>query len=534
MTNGFSKTFDCLARTTNSHALDVLIVALDVPREEVRDHAVKAVLKRRNPRGHVELLRRFHILPDATRNMLEPYAGTMGKALRQCANSGEQQLESNALQFIREFEVYDQVPILLEFLAEQSQQEHHRYCLETVEELANTLYEHVNQTTKDNKYLRDARLIQLRIVSALEKICGQPHIPGFERLLESLFILGDLEVGEIRKMLRQDGHPRRKHAEDLLRSSDHPGIMQLVVDFMALSHPSYLSFRCLAERDDPQFICHLLRTWPRSLTISQRKNFKQIETVCWLEAQPLELELIPTELHAKLLQFVNATSIKREFKLHVAEWVVSHGCEEARRAATDMLDELDGGRMHTLIEEGLESDDEEVQAWATSQLRAKRVPEAFTKLIERLDSPMEQVQQAAREELEDFNLRRILTLYDLLDTQTCRLAGILIQKIDPDALQKLSQEMTGPMRSKRMRATQAAIAMGLQEPLSETFIQLLEDDDVLVRRTATEVVGQIPGEQSLTALQGMLDDSNPRIREIAQQGIERLQTTPAPDALAGE
>ena len=92
-----------------------------------------------------------------------------------------------------------------------------------------------------------------------------------------------------------------------------------------------------------------------------------------------------------------------------------------------------------MIEDGLDSDDEEVQAWATCHCGPNGFPEAFTKLIERLDSPMAQVQQAARDELEDFNLRRILTLYDLLDAQTCRLAGILIQKIDPDTLEKLSQ-----------------------------------------------------------------------------------------------
>ena len=244
MSDGIAKTFEHLARTTNSHALDVLIVALDIPREEIRSQAVKAVLKRRNPRGHVELLQRFHEFPDETRNLLEPYSATMGKALRQCVISGQQQFESNALQFIREFEVYDMLPIVLEMLGDESRQAHHRYCLETIDELVNTLYEHVNHTGKENKYLRDARMIQLRIVSALERICGQHDIPGYERLLENLFILGDLEVGEIRKMLRQDGHPRRKHAEDLLRNSDHPGIMQLILDFMGLSHPSYLAFRC--------------------------------------------------------------------------------------------------------------------------------------------------------------------------------------------------------------------------------------------------------------------------------------------------
>jgi len=523
MADGVIKTFDALGRTNNSHALNVLILALDIPRDDIRQNAVKAILKQRKPEGHVELLKRYHLYKDETRNLLEPFSGSMNKAVRQGLLSGDKQLEANSLQFVRDHEAYDLVPVVLEMLEEEQKREHHRHCLEIVDELVNSLYEHAHHTANETKYLRDANVIKLRIVSALERACQRTDISGYEQLLENLFILGDLEVNEISKLLRSDGHPRRKYAEDLLRNSDHPGIMQLILDFMGLSHPSYLAFRCVSERDDPQFVCHLLRNWPRSLSISQRKNYKQVQSVKWLENNVTDLQYIPAVLHVKIMHFMNVTSVPRAVKLRVAEWIVGHSGEEARRYAADFLEELNPGRMHALIETGLESDDEEVQAWATSQLRVKRIPEAFTKLIERLDSPLRQVQQAAREELEDFNLRRILTLYDLLDPRTCRLAGELIQKIDPDTLEKLSQEMTGPMRSKRMRATQAAIAMGVQEPMLETFVKLLEDEDILVRRTATEVVGQIVDQRSLDALQKMVDDPNPRIREIAQKAIDRLK-----------
>ncbi len=523
MPNPIANTFEILAHSKNAHALVALILALDVPDETIRFATVKSLLKRHSSRGHLELIRRHHELTAQMRELFQPYANAMNKALRQSILTDNLQTQTNALEMIRDLEVYDMLPVVLEMLADEKHEEHHRYCLETVDDLVNKIYERVHHTSKEKKYLRDVQKIQLRIVAALEKACKNPNIPGYEQLLENLLILGDLEVNEIRKLLRKEGHPHRPLAEEMLLNSDHPGIMQLILDFLGLSYCSPLAFRCVAQRDDPQFICHLLRQWPRNLSISQCKNYKQIETLSWLEAPILQLEIIPSALHVKLINFVNATSLPLKSKLRTAEWVVSHGCDEARRVATEMLEDLDNGRMHSLIKEGLESQDEEVQAWATSQLRTKNIPEAFTKLIERLDSPMPQVQQAAREELEDFNLNRILTFYDLLDPRTCKLVGSLLLKINPDTTDQLTAEMTGPMRSKRMRAIQAAIAMGLQEPLLQTFIALLEDEDVLIRRTAVEAVAEVPGVESAQALQELRDDPSPRIQELAAKGLLKMQ-----------
>ncbi len=524
MPDPIAATFDTLSRSGNVHAQEVLTLALDVPSDQIRLAAVKSTLKRRSSRGHMELIRRYHLLTPEMRDLFEPHAVMMNKSLRQSLLSEDEQCQTNALELIHTLSVYDLLPVVIELLSDEAHAQHHRYCLEIVNELVTKIYEHAHQTSKEKRYLRDAQKIQLKVVAALEKACRDTNRPGYDQLLENLLVVGDLEVNEIRKLLRQEGHPRRQQAEELLLNNDHPGIMQLIVDFMGLSHCSRLAYYCVSRRDDPQFILHLLRQWPRSLSISQRKNFKQIDSVNWLEIEPLQLENIPSALHVKLMNFVKATSLPRKIKLRAAEWVVSHGCDEARRVASEFLEDVDNGRMHSLIEEGLESHDEDVQAWATSQLRARRIPEAFTKLIERLDSPMAQVQEAARHELEDFNLKRILSLFDLLDPRTCRLAGALILKIDLQALEKLSAEMTGPMRSKRMRAVQAAVAMGLEEQLSETFIRLLEDEDVLIRRMAVEVVARIPCPESLRALQPLVNDSNPRVRELARKGIEALQT----------
>ena len=63
----------------------------------------------------------------------------------------------------------------------------------------------------------------------------------------------------------------------------------------------------------------------------------------------------------------------------------------------------------------LDSENEDVQVWATSQLRSQGVPEAIRLLIERLDSPLPAVREAAGQELGSFDLSMVLNLFERLD-----------------------------------------------------------------------------------------------------------------------
>lgn len=531
MSNSLAKTFRTLAATANQHARGVLALALDVPDDNVQAQAVTAILQSRDSRGHVEVIRRLERLTPELREKLEKHSGMLAKAIRQCLFSGEDVTQQNAIELVCSLEMYDLIPTLLSLLTELDEgHKFQRLYLETINELVTSLYQHVHHTQGEKPYLRNAELVRLRTVTALEQACVDLDFPGHDQIIENLLILGDLQTNEIGKMLKQDGHPSRSLAEQLLLESDHPGIMQHIVDMMGLGYPDPLAFCCIVERGDPEFICHLLRNWPRALTVAQRKNYKQIGFVSWLDVEPLYLEVIPAELHMKLLHFLTATDIPQENRLRAAEWVVSHGQGEARRIATEMLEDVDETRLQFMISTSLESEDEDVQVWATSQLRARKAPEAFTELIDRLDSPMAQVQQVAREELEGFNLDRILDLYEQLEPHVCKLAGDLIQKIDPETTEKLIAELTGPMRSKRIRAAKAAFASGLHMNVLETIQGLLEDSDDLVRRTALDILSQVPGEQSRKALEKMLEDPNARIREAAERALlswENQQQTSA-------
>ena len=82
------------------------------------------------------------------------------------------------------------------------------------------------------------------------------------------------------------------------------------------------------------------------------------------------------------------------------------------------------------------------------------------------------------------------------------------------------------MRSKRIRAIQAALAMRVQEHVCHALLKRLEDEDAVVRRSAVEVLAKIPTPEVLQALYGMLDDSSPRVRHEAEFSIQEIQDHP--------
>jgi len=177
-----------------------------------------------------------------------------------------------------------------------------------------------------------------------------------------------------------------------------------------------------------------------------------------------------------------------------------------------------------LVLNGIDSGEEEVQAWATTQLRVCKIPQTFEMLIERLDSPLAQVREAARAELGDFNLQRFLSVFDENETEVCHRAGQLMQKIDLDFINQLRREVEHPIRTKRLRAIRAAGAMQLQTHLVDSLLKQLEDEEPSVRRATVDVVKFILRGDVIAALTRVSQhDKNARVRENAVRAWQQMK-----------
>ncbi len=83
MSEGLKATFRLLARTENEAAVRALIPALDSPYTGIREAALEAILLRRSPVGHREVLRRLESVDPRSRRIIAEHPGRMTPTLRE-------------------------------------------------------------------------------------------------------------------------------------------------------------------------------------------------------------------------------------------------------------------------------------------------------------------------------------------------------------------------------------------------------------------------------------------------------------------
>jgi HEAT repeat protein len=121
--------------------------------------------------------------------------------------------------------------------------------------------------------------------------------------------------------------------------------------------------------------------------------------------------------------------------------------------------------------------------------------------------------------LRSFNLDLMLNLFDQLDARICLRAGEILRKTDANCIQKLREEVSGPVARKRMQAARAAAALGMQHDVAAELVAMARDEDALIRRTAAEVLAEVGTPEAEEVLHEMLGDVNSRVRDEAEKSL---------------
>src|SRR5277367_4031528 len=110
------KTFELLAESKATGAVDLLIAALDSKYSAIHEKAVVALLRRGTTRCQTEVIRRLPALTAAGRRLLEEQGLRLSGTLRQCLLHGDSDLRPHAFEVVSAAECYDQVSTLVQIL----------------------------------------------------------------------------------------------------------------------------------------------------------------------------------------------------------------------------------------------------------------------------------------------------------------------------------------------------------------------------------------------------------------------------------
>lgn len=520
MTGPMYKTFGVLSSSASPEAMNLLIAALESSLESISLAAAGALLDRDGTQGQREILTRFPQLLPAVQQSLQARAERFDAQLRQLLVQGSSEQRKEGIEAVRRLHAVDQIPQLIQLLCRNDLPDLDSVAA-CLADLVNLVEEEVRQTSVTDASRNIVMSRRDRALAHLDQAISQRYesLVVKDPVIEGVLILGPATHNTVKKVLWQAAADCRERAGRMLMTSTHPKVMRQVLETLRQSYPHPKAFEAVATRTDIEFLCELISAAYAKSSGTLEKNLKQIEHLAWLEGPNPPFDLIPQALQPALLSLVYCTKVAPEFKSLTQDWLLRHGGPAGRMAAADKAALVDEDVIQDVLVESLDAADENVQAWAVTQLREHAVPATFGLLLERLESPSPEVRDAVRAELSDFNLERVLGLLDELDQSAALRVGELLRKIDETALRKLQHDLQHAVRPKRIRAAMSVVKLGYQQDLLQPLLDLAADQDFLIRRTMAELLGTVLEPEVLPVLERLSQDLHPRVRDAALRAV---------------
>ena len=270
-----------------------------------------------------------------------------------------------------------------------------------------------------------------------------------------------------------------------------------------------------------------MRKIGREPTTAMALNLKKMTSIAWLGDCRRIMDQIDDAGQHSAVRFVMASGVPRQQALGLVETILLHGKPGGRREAARALGEFQGTDANALAMSALADPDPQVQANIIPQLRGRGIPGVLPSLLELVESPYAVVRKAARESLAEFSFKRFVAAFDMLDEEVRRSTGLLVKKIDVQTVSLLNDELKSPIRTRRLRGLAIARTIDAVEGVEGAVIEMLQDEDHLVRMEAAVTLGKSVSPASVAALTEALNDKSEVVRQAAQRSLqEAIQARP--------
>lgn len=516
-------TFQVLARSPHTDALDALLSSLKVSDAACRRFGLQALLQKPDSVPH--LIQRIGDLPDDVCDSLARQPHVHYEAVRQCLQRNEHPVLRSTLEFMRRCACVMHADVLVT-LPEHPDDGIRAAASRTLTALAEQLA--LRTRTGNRSYVPGhdddhCRAIRIDFLKELDRTVSRYRdLANPQPVIDAILILGNPDDKAVRRVCSQRGNDCADRAEQALKTLDSRAVFHTISDALKLPAPPGLILQVLHQRDDLPFVVSLLQSLPQRISTLTGANIRRAGTLPWLKRGPAVLENIPFELHDRVVALLSWTALDDNEKDAIRTWIVRHSCGAARAAASEILTSLPRDEVHSILFEALESTEPDVEVWATRHLRNQQVPDMFQHLLNRLDSDRQAVRDAAREELKSFTMERVLDLFESLPPSTRIRCGELLRKINPNAIETVRTEMSHPFHRRRIRAANAAGELGFADDLLSSLTQLCVDDEWTVRQAAIGALSCCTSPEALAFLLKLPPDDHRQVREAVDAAIRRL------------
>jgi HEAT repeat protein len=324
----------------------------------------------------------------------------------------------------------------------------------------------------------------------------------------------------LRQILEDPHHGTFVVLVDAMSKNRGAGAIRLLLSFLDDPHAPSAALSVISKRRDLRFEKYLLKKVGHEPSKVVSRNLKRMTSIGWIRDRIDFLDDLDELCQHAAIQLVMASGIPKRQAFAAIKHVLLCGNAAGRRAAARALDAFQGAAANDLSLQALDDEDPHVQANILVQLRRRGIPGSLPRLIDRINSPHAVVRAAVRESLSEFSFARFLSAFDMLDDEVRASTGALVKKLDPQTVPLLKAEMKSPIRTRRLRALAIAETINVVEALESTVIDLLRDEDHMIRSQAAGALAHCASPSSHDALREALLDSSPAVRENARKSLE--------------
>lgn len=518
---GLALTLDVLTASSDQ-ATDVLLPSIDAPQRTIRDGALAALLKRRSAVAQREILLR---LCDAEReaqwrDIVTQYPGALLQGLRDAVLGADRPLCAVACRTAVWLQEYELLPALVTAL-EASANPLVDLLGPALVDLAEALREQM-RAPRDRRRGADPETMRQRLLPKLEAALLSPRGRRAE-LIEAYLMLVEADTPTLREILDDPRHSAYVPVAQVLAHSPRAAVMDLVLALFNEPHGPSTIGSVVSSRGDAEFLARLVRLVGNEATAAVINQIRRLDNLAWARGSLRVYDTLDGAGQASAVQILMLSSMNRLETFRSVEHLLLRGKPAGRAAAALALAEFNGAEANQLAVRALNDKDPAVVAAVTRQLRQRGVPGALQKLIDLLDHPHESVRAAARDALSEFTFSRFISTYDTLGEEARRSTGAMVRKIDPQTDSLLVEEMQSSSRSRRLRGVSAAATLEAVPVVGGAVIDLLRDDDHLVRLEAARALAQYPTPATRDALRAAMGDRSALVQDAIRHTLEHVE-----------
>jgi hypothetical protein len=533
---GLQATCHVLTTSRNRAVVPLLLAGMRSSSPEVRADVLLAAIRRHDVLTHTQLVRHFAELEEADQAILCEAHRAMphraGPVLKKATLEGEPTLCPNACAIVLAAGDYDLFPTLIK-AAENKRHPFREDVLASISGLADRLHQDLAQWAAGVRDgMHDPSFQRHPVLNTLEQSLSRYAQHQRIEILDAFLLLAPTDNTTFLKILRDTNHACHAQLVAELSTSQDSGIMERLVDLLRDTEAPSAVLEVIAQRGDQEFLNILLHEIKHPAPLRVLHNMKRMRQVVWLESRREKILELDGRGQTVAIDLATSSGISHDSLFELLATVMRGGMAEGRRASCQALAHFSDAKSDTLVLAALDDPDAGVQAAAVRQLRQRRVPDALQRLVAVLDSPSSEVRDAARSSLAEFNFIRYRAMFDLLEEDAARTTGKLVHKVDNTAIHKLTDELTSPSLSARLRGIELAVAMAATDDVQLQLIQLARHENGTVRKEAVLALGHCERGDARKVIEAATHDPIGSVVEAARESLSRLQTAGAKSAKA--